>query len=77
MANKQLTNFKLHVKKAGIKPNGQLAIHTLRKSCIKTWADHLPPNVTQELAGHADLATTMKYYNKIEDEQRRKAVKMM
>jgi integrase len=77
MANNQLTNFKLHVKKAGIKPNGQLAIHTLRKSCIKTWADHLPPNVTKELAGHADLATTMKYYNQVEDEQRLKAGQMM
>jgi integrase len=77
MANNQLTNFKRHVKKAGIRPNGQLAIHTLRKSCIKTWADHLPPNVVQELAGHADLETTMQYYNKVEPEQRQNAAKMM
>ncbi|UCE46646.1 MAG: site-specific integrase [Phycisphaerales bacterium] len=77
MGNNMLTNFKRHVKKAGIKPNGQLAIHTLRKSCIQTWADHLWPNVTKELAGHSDLATTLKYYNQVDDYHRAKAAEIM
>ena len=77
MANNQLTNFKRHVKKAEIKPNGQLAIHTLRKSCIQTWADHLPANVTKELAGHSSLETTLKYYNQVDDYHRVKAAEVM
>ena len=72
-----LTNFKRHVKKADIEPNGQLAIHTLRKSCIQTWADYLPPNVTKELAGHSSLETTLKYYNQVDDYHRVKAAEIM
>jgi integrase len=77
MSNNVLTNFKRHVRKAGIEPNGQLAIHTLRKSCIQTWADHLPPNVTKELAGHSSLETTMAYYSQVDDYHRVKAAQIM
>jgi integrase len=77
MTNNVLKNFKLHVKKAKIEPNGQLAIHTLRKSCIQTWADNLPPNVTKELAGHSSLETTLKYYNQVDDYHRAKAAEIM
>jgi len=77
MTNNVLTNFKRHVKKAKIEPDGQLAIHTLRKSCIQTWADYLPPNTTKELAGHSDLATTMRYYAKVDNYHRAKAAEIM
>jgi len=77
MTNNILTNFKRHVKKAKIEPDGQLAIHTLRKSCIQTWADYLPPNTTKELAGHSDLATTLRYYSKVDNYHRAKAAEIM
>jgi integrase len=77
MVNNQLTNFMRYVKKAGIKANGQPDIHTLQKSCIQTWADHLPLNVTKELAGHSDLATTLKYYNQVDDYHRQKIDEIM
>ncbi|MFC1781370.1 tyrosine-type recombinase/integrase [Planctomycetota bacterium] len=63
MANNTLRNFKRQLKRAEIKPNGTLSIHTLRKSCIQNWANMNPnPKVTQRLAGHADLKTTMQFY---------------
>jgi len=77
MAYDMLTNFKRHVKKAKIEPNGQLAIHTLRKSCLQTWADNLPPNVTKELAGHSSLETTLTYYNQVDNYHRAKAAEIM
>jgi integrase len=77
MQNNTLRNFNRDVRRAGIKPDGQLSIHTLRKCCIKTWADHLPLNVTQTLAGHSDLKTTMQYYNQVDDYHRKKAADVM
>jgi integrase len=71
--NNWLTNFRRHVKKAGIQPEGRLALHDLRKACIRNWADHLPPKATQDFAGHADAKTTMAYYNQTTPEHRRKA----
>ena len=61
------------MKWAEIKPIGTLSIHTLWKCCGKNWADHLPPNVTKELMGHSNIATTMKYYNQVDKDQRKKA----
>ncbi|MFC1781062.1 tyrosine-type recombinase/integrase [Planctomycetota bacterium] len=77
MSNNMLANFKRHIKKAKIPPNGQLAIHTLRKSCIQTGADHLPPNTTKEMAGYSSLETTLKYYNQVDDYHRAKAAEIM
>ena len=73
MVNNVGREFKRHLKWAGIKPIGTLSIHTLRKCCGKSWADHLPPNVTKELMGHSNIATTMKYYNQVDKDQRKKA----
>jgi len=36
--------------------------HDLRKTCLTNWSYHLPPQELQKLAGHADIATTMRYY---------------
>ena len=65
------------MEKAGIEPNGQLAIHTSRKSCIQTWAGHLPLNVTKEFAGHSNLETTMAYYSQVDDYHPVKAAQVM
>lgn len=71
--NNWLTNFRRHVKRAGIQPEGRLALHDLRKACIQNWADHLPPRATQDFAGHADAKTTMAYYNQTTAEHTRRA----
>jgi len=73
IANNRLREFKRHLKWARIKANGSLSLHTLRKSCVQNWADHLPPNVTKELAGHASIATTMEYYARVDEDHRTKA----
>lgn len=65
--------FKRHLKRAGITPNGTLSIHTLRKSCIQNWANELPINVTKELAGHSSIVTTQKYYLQVDEYHRAKA----
>jgi len=74
MQNNALTTFKRHVRWAGIEPDGSLSIHTLRKCCITNWANSITnPEVVRQLAGHADIKTTMEYYSKVTDEQRLKA----
>lgn len=73
MVNNVRREFKRHLKWAEIKPIGTLSIHTLRKCSGKNWADHLPPNVTKELMGHSNIATTMKYYSQVDKDQRKKA----
>lgn len=73
IANNRLREFKRHLRWAGIQPNGSLSLHTLRKSCVQNWANHLPPNVTKELAGHASISTTMEYYAQVDEDHRIKA----
>jgi integrase len=76
LLNNVLTNFKRHLKKAGIKPDKgrTLSVHCLRKSCIQNWANNINnPEVVRVLAGHSDLKTTMQYYCQVDKEQRAKA----
>lgn len=64
--NNTLGIFKRDYARAGIEPDGVLTVHVLRKNCILNWARvNRNPKVTQELAGHADLDTTMTYYSKV------------
>ena len=68
--------FARHLLKAGIqRDEGKtLTVHTLRKCAGKNWADHIPnPKVTQMLMGHASLNTTMKFYNQVSSDDRKKA----
>jgi len=37
-------------------------IHDLRRSAITNWAQRLPIQVVQQLAGHSNIATTRRYY---------------
>ncbi|MBC8469015.1 MAG: site-specific integrase [Planctomycetes bacterium] len=76
LLNNVLTNFKRHLKKAGIEPEEgkTLSVQTLRKSCIQNWANNITnPEVVKVLAGHSDLKTTMQYYCRIDSDQRAKA----
>lgn len=66
MVNNINREFAWHVVKAKIEHTEPLTLHTLRKSACKNWLDRIPnPWVAQELMGHANLFTTMKYYSKV------------
>ena len=45
--------------RAGVK---KCTLHDLRRSAITNWAQKLPIQVVQQLAGHSDISTTRKYY---------------
>jgi len=77
MANNVLRDFKRHLKWTGIKPNGTLFVHTLRKASGQNWANHLPPNITKELMGHASIAATMKFYSQVDKDHRKKAANVI
>lgn len=78
MSNNTNRGLRLHVKRAGVELEAPLSIHTLRKSCIQNWANNNSnPKVTQRLAGHADLKTTMKYYAQIGKSERAQAAQVI
>lgn len=51
--------------KAGV---DECVIHDLRRSAITNWAKKLPIQVVQQLAEHADISTTRKYYLAVRSE---------
>lgn len=66
IVNNLMREFRRHIEKAGIEPDGTLTLHTLRKCAGKNWADRLSnPRIVQYLLGHASLSTTMEFYNKV------------
>jgi integrase len=75
--NNLLRDFRVQAKHAGLRPDGLLTIHCLRKSCGQNWANALPIHVVMELMGHSDIATTQKFYNQVEKDQRRQAAKVI
>ena len=71
LVNNVLRKFKTMLKRAGI---GKYTLHDLRRSCITNWARKgLPIHVTQQLAGHADIKTTQKFYLSVQDDDLRAA----
>jgi integrase len=44
------------------------SLHDLRRSAITNWAQKLPIQVVQQLAGHSDISTTRKYYLAVRSE---------
>jgi len=67
LTNDVCRNFKNHCHKAGIKPEGKLSIHTLRKNAGQNLADAgLPVNVVQTILGHSNPRTTLKYYSQVD-----------
>lgn len=59
IVNNLLRDFDVIRKRAGVK---DCTLHDLRRSAITNWAQKLPIQVVQQLAGHADISTTQKYY---------------
>jgi integrase len=55
----------------------ECTIHDLRRSAITNWAQRLPIQVVQVLAGHADIRTTRKYYLAIRPEDFSSAVEVL
>jgi integrase len=43
-------------------------LHDLRRSAITNWAQELPIQVVQQLAGHSDISATRKYYLAVRSE---------
>jgi integrase len=67
LTNNVLRDFKQHCRKAGIKPTGQLCLHTLRKNTGQNLADAgLPLNVVQKILGHSDPGTTARFYQQVD-----------
>jgi integrase len=52
-------DFDVIRRRSGIAP---CTLHDLRRSAITNWAQRLPIQVVQQLAGHSNIATTRKYY---------------
>lgn len=59
LVNNILRRFKTLCRRAKV---GPFTVHDLRRSCITNWARQLPVHVVQQLAGHADIDTTRRYY---------------
>ncbi len=68
LVNNTLLSLRRHAKWAGFELDGALTMHGFRKSCGQNWANHLPMNVVKELMGHADIATTAKFYSAVSKE---------
>ena len=52
-------------------------LHDLRRSAITNWAQKLPIQVVQQLAGHSDISTTRKYYLTVRSEDMVSANKVL
>jgi integrase len=64
-ANNLVRDFNAIRRRAGVK---KCTLHDLRRSAITNWAQKLPIQVVQQLAGHSDISTTRKYYLSIRSE---------
>ncbi len=65
LTNNLTRDFAALVRSAGVP---HLSMHDLRRAAITHWARKLPAPVVQELAGHADIKTTLKHYVVIRQE---------
>jgi integrase len=52
-------------------------LHDLRRSAITNWAQKLPIQVVQQLAGHSDISTTRKYYLVVRTEDLASATELL
>jgi integrase len=65
MVNNVMRDFNVIRRRAGIK---RCTLHDLRRSAITNWAKKLPTQVVRQLAGHADIVATEKYYLSVQSE---------
>ena len=76
MVNNTNRNFVLHCKKAGIVTSDKLSVHCLRKAYGTNLANlGTPIHTLKDLMGHSSITTTMKFYLKSTDENKKKAVR--
>ncbi len=76
MVNNTNRNFNVHCKNAGIVTSDKLSVHCLRKGYGTNLADlGTPPHTLRALMGHSNINTTMKFYIKTTDENKKKAVR--
>jgi len=47
--------------------------HSLRKSCVRDWAERYPAHVVKEWMGHSSFDTTDKYYLQVPESEYKKA----
>ena len=59
LVNNVLRQLKLLCRQVGV---AEFTLHDLRRSCITNWAQKLPIQTVQQLAGHSKIETTRKYY---------------
>ena len=76
MVNNTNRNFTVHCKNAGIVTSDKLSVHCLRKGYGTNLADlGTPPHTLRSLMGHSNINTTMQFYIKTTDENKKKAVR--
>ena len=78
MVNNTNRKFVLYCKKAGIVSTDKLSVHCLRKSFGQNLADRgVPMHTLKDLMRHSSIRTTEKFYLKVSDENRKKAVRLL
>jgi len=76
MVNNTHRNFQSYCRKAGIITSDRLSVHTLKKAYGTNLANlSTPVHTLKELMGHSSITTTMKFYIKSTDENKKKAVR--
>lgn len=61
VVNNVMRDVRSHAKRAGLKLDGTLTIHSFRKSCGQNWANNLPMNVVKEYMGLSEIKTTAEF----------------
>lgn len=74
MINNLGRNFNVIRHRANV---AECTLHDLRRSAITNWARKLPIQVVQQLAGHANITTTRKYYLSVRTEDLQSASKWL
>lgn len=75
MANNTNRKFRLYFKKAGLVTHERLSVHCLRKGYGTNLANMgTPVHTLKELMGHSKIETTMEYYVKSSDANKKAAV---
>ena len=72
--NNMNRDFEVITRRAGV---NTYTIHDLRRSAITNWAQKLPIQVVQQLAGHSDISTTRKYYLTVRPEDMTSATEIL
>ena len=76
MVNNTNRNFTVHCKNAGIVTSDRLSVHCLRKAYGTNLANlGTPVHTLKDMMGHSSITTSMNYYIKSTDENKKKAVR--